>query len=186
MDARHDDITVLRATEVDILADGRIDFDDELLAGFDWVTASMHSGLAQDAARITARVQAAIENPFVDTIGHPTGRMLGRREAAPLDIDRLAAAAARTGTFLEVNGQPRRLDLDSAMARRALEAGARITLGADAHSGPGPRPGALRRAGRAARGGAAPGRRQRMGLAELAATRARRLADAGAAPADYA
>jgi DNA polymerase (family 10) len=133
-DARHDDITLLRATEVDILADGRIDFDDEILAGFDWVTASMHSALAQDAERITARALAAVECPWVDTIGHPTGRMLGRREAAPIDIDRLAAAAARTGTCLEVNGQPRRLDLDSEMARRALALGAVLTIGADAHS----------------------------------------------------
>ena len=132
--ARRADITVLRATEVDILADGRIDFDDELLAGFDWVTASVHSALTQDAARITARVLAAVENPFVDAIGHPTGRMLGRRGAAPVDIGRLAEAAVRTGTFLEINGQPRRLDLDSAMARRALEAGARLVIGSDAHS----------------------------------------------------
>lgn len=132
--AHHPDIRVLRATEVDILGDGRIDFDDELLAELDWVTASMHSALTQDAARITDRVLAAIENPYVDTIGHPTGRMLGRRGHAPVDIDRIAEAAARTGTFLEVNAQPRRLDLDSAMARRALAAGARITIGADAHS----------------------------------------------------
>jgi DNA polymerase (family 10) len=132
--ARRPDITVLKATEVDILADGRIDHPDELLAGFDWVTASMHSALTQDAERITARVVAAVENPYVDAIGHPTGRMLGRRGAAPVDIGRLAEAAARTGTFLEINGQPRRLDLDSAMARRALEAGVRITIGADAHS----------------------------------------------------
>ena len=184
--ARHDDITVLRATEVDILADGRLDFDDELLAGFDWVTASMHSGLAQDAARITARVEAAVASPFVNTIGHPTGRMLGRRDAAPVDIDRLAAAAAATGTFLEINGQPRRLDLDSAMARRALAAGARITLGADAHSGE-----ALdlvrfavlvaRRAG---------ARPEEVGNAwewpALAASRARRLAAGRRQPADYA
>ncbi len=132
--ARRSDITVLRATEVDILADGRIDFDDELLAGFDWVTASIHSALTQDAARITARVLAAVENPFVDAIGHPTGRMLGRRGPAPVDIGRLAEAAARTGTFLEINGQPRRLDLDSAMAHRALDAGARLVVGSDAHS----------------------------------------------------
>jgi DNA polymerase (family X) len=133
-DARRDDITVLRATEVDILADGRIDFDDEILAGFDWVTASMHSALAQDAERITARALAAVECPWVDTIGHPTGRMLGRRDHAPIDIDRLAEAAARTGTCLEINGQPRRLDLDAAMGRRALELGAVLTIGADAHS----------------------------------------------------
>ncbi len=186
VDARHDDITVLRATEVDILADGRLDFDDALLAGFDWVTASMHSGLTQDAARITARVEAAVASPFVDTIGHPTGRMLGRREAAPVDIDRLAAAAAATGTFLEVNGQPRRLDLDSAMARRALAAGARLTIGADAHSGAAldlVRFGVLV----ARRAGARP---EDVGNTrdwpELAAGRARRLAAAGVSPADYA
>ena len=183
--ARHGDITVLRATEVDILADGRLDFDDELLAGFDWVTASMHSALTQDAARITARVEAAIASPFVDTIGHPTGRMLGRRDAAPVDIDRVAAAAAATGTFLEVNGQPRRLDLDSTMARRALAAGARITIGADAHSGAAldlVRFGVLV----ARRAGARP---EDVGNAwdwpTLAATRARRLAAAGVRPADY-
>lgn len=133
-DARHDDITVLRATEVDILATGRLDFDDELLAGFDWVTASVHSALTQDAERMTARVLAAVESPFVDVIGHPTGRMLGRRGHSALDIDRLVEAAARTGTYLEVNSQPRRLDLDAGMARRALAAGARLTIGSDAHS----------------------------------------------------
>ena len=134
IDARHDDITVLRATEVDILGDGRIDFDDELLASFDWVTASMHSALTQDAATITARALRAVESPFVDVIGHPTGRMLGRRGHAAIDIDRLVAAAARTGTLLEVNAQPRRLDLDATMARRALDAGVRLTIGSDAHS----------------------------------------------------
>jgi DNA polymerase (family 10) len=132
--ARRTDITVLRSTEVDILADGRLDFDDELLAGFDWVTASIHSALTQDAERITARVLAAVENPFVDVIGHPTGRMLDRREPAAIDIARLVEAAARTGTFLEINAQPRRLDLDSAMARQALAAGARLVIGSDAHS----------------------------------------------------
>jgi DNA polymerase (family 10) len=133
--ARHEDIVVLRATEVDILADGRLDFEDELLAGFDWVTASIHSGLAADAERITARLLAAAQSPLVDVIGHPTGRMLGRRGHAAVDIDRLVAAAVRTGTLLEVNAQPRRLDLDASMARRALAAGARLTIGSDAHSG---------------------------------------------------
>jgi DNA polymerase (family 10) len=134
-DARRDDITVLRATEVDILADGRLDFDDELLAGFDWVTASIHSAFSQDADRLTARALAAVRSPLVDVIGHPTGRMLGRRGHAPVDIARLSAEAAATGTFLEVNAQPRRLDLDADMARQALAAGARLTIGSDAHSG---------------------------------------------------
>jgi DNA polymerase (family 10) len=130
-------IRVLKATEVDILADGRIDFEDELLAGFDWVTASLHSGFRQDAKRLTDRVLAAIASPHVDAIGHPTGRMLGRREAAPLDVARVVAAAAETGTFLEVNSQPRRLDLNDAMAREALRAGARLTIGSDAHGADG-------------------------------------------------
>jgi len=134
-DARRDDITVLRATEVDVLVDGRLDFDDELLVGFDWVTASVHSGFSQDADRLTARALAAVRSPFVDVIGHPTGRMLGRRGHAPVDIARLSAEAAAGGTILEVNAQPRRLDLDADMARLALAAGARLTIGSDAHSG---------------------------------------------------
>jgi DNA polymerase (family 10) len=134
-DARHDDIRVLKATEVDILADGRLDFEDELLAGFDWVTASIHSGFSQSADRLTARVVAAAESPFVDVIGHPTGRMLGRRAQAPIDLTRLTDAAVRGDTFLEVNAQPRRLDLDAEMAAAALAAGVRLTIGSDAHSG---------------------------------------------------
>jgi DNA polymerase (family X) len=132
--ARRDDLLVLKATEVDILADGRLDFEDELLADFDWVTASVHSGFAQDGERYTARVLAAAASPFVDVIGHPTGRMLGRRGHAPVDLDRLVEAAASSGTYLEINSQPRRLDLDAEMARRALAGGARITIGSDAHS----------------------------------------------------
>jgi DNA polymerase (family X) len=132
--ARQDDVRVLKATEVDILADGRLDFDDELLGDFDWVTASVHSGFAQGRERYTARVLAAAASPFVDVIGHPTGRMLGRRGHAPVDLARLVEAAAASGTYLEVNAQPRRLDLDAEMARQALAGGARITIGSDAHS----------------------------------------------------
>jgi DNA polymerase (family 10) len=181
-DARHDDITVLRATEVDILADGRIDFDDELLAQFDWVTASLHSALSQPAETITARVLAAVESPFVDVIGHPTGRMMGRRGHAAVDIGRVAEAAARTGTYLEVNGQPRRLDLDGAMARRALAAGAKLTIGSDAHSDEAldyVRFGVLT----ARRAGARPADvANTRDWAELAAARAARLAAAGVGP----
>ena len=132
--ARQDEIVVLKATEVDILADGRLDFEDELLAGFDWVTASVHSAFGQDGRRFTARVLAAAASPFVDVIGHPTGRMLGRRGHAPVDLAELVAAATESGTYLEVNAQPRRLDLDADMARQALAGGARLTIGSDAHS----------------------------------------------------
>lgn len=126
-------VRILKATEVDILAES-LDFEDDLLAGFDWVTASLHSGLSASGARLTERVLRAIESPHVDAIGHPTARMLGRRAAAPIDVERIAEAAARTGTALEVNGQLQRLDLDADAARRALAAGARLQLSSDAHS----------------------------------------------------
>ena len=129
-----DDIAVLKACEVDVLADGTLDYDDDLLEGFDWVTASLHSGFSQSAAQLTRRVLAAIEHPLVDAIGHPTGRMFGRREGYELDLDAVVARAATTGTFLEVNSQPRRLDLRAEHARRALAGGARLVIGTDAHS----------------------------------------------------
>ncbi len=127
-------IRILRCTEMDILADGRLDFDDELLAGFDVVVASLHSALGRPAAEVTARLLAAVECPHVDAIGHPTGRMLGRRGHSAVDLERVVARAAETGTLLEINGQPRRLDLDSDMARLAREAGVRLLLSSDAHS----------------------------------------------------
>jgi DNA polymerase (family 10) len=132
--ARTDGIRILRATEVDILADGRLDFDDDLLAGFDFVTASVHSGFRQSAGRLTARLLGAIENPHVDAIGHPTGRMMGRRDSYAVDLERIVERAAATGTFLEVNAQPLRLDLDDRAAREALAGGARLVIGSDAHS----------------------------------------------------
>lgn len=134
INARRDGITVLKACEMDVLADGRLDFDDELLAGFDWVTASLHSGFTQSRKRLTDRLLAAIEHPGVDAIGHPTGRMFGRRDGYELDFDTIFARAAATGTCLEINSQPRRLDLSSGLARRALAAGVRLVIGTDAHS----------------------------------------------------
>lgn len=134
LNARIDGITVLKACEVDVLADGRLDHDDDLLSGFDWVTASLHSGFRQSSTRLTARVLAAIDNPHVNAIGHPTGRMLGRREGYDLDFDAVFARAAETGTALEINAQPRRLDLRADHARRALAAGVRLVIGTDAHS----------------------------------------------------
>ncbi len=134
LNTRIDGITILKACEVDVLADGRLDHDDDLLAGFDWVTASLHSGFQQPSKRLTARVLAAIDNPHVDAIGHPTGRMLGRREGYELDFDAVFARAADTGTFLEINSQPRRLDLRAEHARRALAAGTKLVIGTDAHS----------------------------------------------------
>lgn len=131
---RFDDIQVVKACEVDVLADGRLDFADDLLAGFDWVTASLHSGFTQSSKRLTQRVLSAIDHPLVDAIGHPTGRMMGRREGYELDLDGVFARAAATGTFLEINAQPRRLDLRAEHARRALAAGVALVIGTDAHS----------------------------------------------------
>ncbi len=129
-----DGFRLLKCTEMDILEDGGLDFDDDLLEGFDLVIASIHSGLAQPADRITARLLAAIASPHVDVIGHPTGRKRPARAGAAIDIDAVVEAAAATGTLLEVNGQPPRQDLDSAMARRALDGGVRLLVSSDAHS----------------------------------------------------
>jgi DNA polymerase (family 10) len=131
---RFDDIRVLKGCEVDVLADGRLDFDDGFLEQFDWVTASLHSGFGQGQARLTQRVLAAIDNVHVDSIGHPTGRMFGRRESYALDMEAVFARAAETRTCLEINAQPRRLDLRADHARMALAAGAELVIGTDAHS----------------------------------------------------
>jgi DNA polymerase (family X) len=127
-------VRVLKACEMDVLADGRMDFDDALLEGFDWVTASLHSAFTQSKRRLTDRILAAIDHPLVRGIGHPTGRMLGRREGYDLDFDAIFARAAETGTCLEINAQPKRLDLSAELARRALAAGVTLSIGTDAHS----------------------------------------------------
>ncbi len=134
INAEFDDIDVLKACEVDVLADGRIDHPDDLLAGFDWVTASLHSGFRQSRQQLTKRVLAAVDHPLVNVVGHPTGRMFGRREGYDLDLDAVFARAAETGTALEINAQPKRLDLNATNARRALASGVDLTIGTDAHS----------------------------------------------------
>jgi DNA polymerase (family 10) len=123
---------ILHGTEMEIRADGSLDYPDELLAVFDLVIASVHTARAQPSEQLTARTLAAIENPHVDVIAHPTGRIVNRRDPMPLDWPRLFAAAARTGTLLEMNGSPR-LDLDDALGRAAAQAGVRLTLASDAH-----------------------------------------------------
>jgi DNA polymerase (family 10) len=123
---------ILHGTELEIRADGTLDYPDELLASFDVVIASMHSSRAQPTEQLTARALAAIESPHVDVLAHPTGRIVNRRDPMILDWPRVFAAAARHGTTLEINGSPR-LDLDAELARAAAEAGARLTLASDAH-----------------------------------------------------
>ena len=123
---------ILHGTELEIRADATLDYPDELLARFDVVIASIHTGRGQSAEQLTRRALAAIENPHVDILAHPSGRIVNRRDPLPLDWPRLFAAAAAHGTALEVNGSPR-LDLDDSLARAAGRAGARLTLASDAH-----------------------------------------------------
>lgn len=130
VDAELDGITVLAGSEVNILTDGTLDYDDELLAELDWVVASVHTAFASDP---TARIVAACEHPSVDVIAHPTGRLIEKRTAYDLDVDAVIAAAARTGTFLEINGSPRRRDLHDVHARQAKDAGVLLVIDSDAH-----------------------------------------------------
>jgi len=123
---------ILHGTEMEIRADATLDYPDELLAGFDVVVASVHTARGQSTEQLTRRTLAAIDNPNVDVIAHPTGRIVNRRDPIVLDWPRVFEAAARTGTALELNGSPR-LDLDDALARAAGKAGVRLTLASDAH-----------------------------------------------------
>ncbi len=123
---------ILHGTEMEIRADGSLDYPDELLAGFDLVIASVHTARGQSSEQLTRRTLAAIENEHVDAVAHPTGRIVNRRDPVALDWPRVFKAAARTGTALELNGSPR-LDLDDGLARAAGRAGVRLTLASDAH-----------------------------------------------------
>ncbi len=134
LNATFGDFRILQGAEVEIKADGSLDFPDEVLAELDVVIASVHSGLRQERERITARLVSAMRNPHVDIIGHPSGRILGQREASAVDMDELLRVAAETGTCLEVNAQPVRLDLDDVHIRRAIEMGVKLAINTDAHS----------------------------------------------------
>jgi DNA polymerase (family 10) len=123
---------VLHGTEMEIRADATLDYPDDLLARFDVVIASIHTGRTQSGEQLTRRALAAIEHPHVDILAHPSGRIVNVRDPLPLDWPRLFEAAARTGTALEINGSPR-LDLDDSLARAAARAGALLTLASDAH-----------------------------------------------------
>jgi DNA polymerase (family 10) len=127
-------IVVLKGIEVDMLEKGGLDLPDAVLEKADWVVASLHYGQNQPRERITARIIEAIENPHVSVIGHPTGRLLNRRPPYDVDIEAVIAAAARTGTFLEINANPWRLDLHDIHAAAAKKAGVKIVISTDAHS----------------------------------------------------
>ncbi|HET8673658.1 MAG TPA: DNA polymerase/3'-5' exonuclease PolX [Thermoleophilaceae bacterium] len=128
-----DGITLLAGSEVNVLPDGSLDYADEVLEELDWVIASLHTSFRMKEQEMTARVIHAMEHPLVDAIGHPTGRKIELREPYALDIEKVVEAAVRTGTFLEINANPDRRDLNEQNARLAAEAGAMLVIDSDAH-----------------------------------------------------
>jgi DNA polymerase (family 10) len=125
---------VLRGIECDILDDGTLDLPDDVLGELDWVQASVHAGQRQSRAQLTMRTLAAVRHPAVRSISHPQGRLLNRRPANAVDLEAVYAACIETGTALETNGLPDRIDLASPLVRDAVRAGVRITCSTDAHS----------------------------------------------------
>jgi DNA polymerase (family 10) len=132
-----DKIRVLAGVEVEVKADGSLDYPDEVLAELDLVLASLHTGLRTGREKTTERLLSAIRNPQVDIIAHPTGRLIGQREGADLDMAAIFQAAAETGTALDINADYRRLDLNDVHAHRAVELGVKLTIGSDAHNAEG-------------------------------------------------
>jgi DNA polymerase (family X) len=126
-------ITLLAGSEVSILPDGSLDYDDETLAGLDWVVASVHSSFGMDSATMTARIVRAVSNPLVDVIGHVSGRKIERRPPYHFDFPAIVEAARETGTLLEINASPDRRDMNEVHARAAAEAGIPILINCDAH-----------------------------------------------------
>ncbi len=128
------DFQLLQGTEVEVLGDGELGLPDEVLATLDIVVASIHSGLRQDRQRITERCLKAVHNRYVDVLGHPTGRLLGRRAPSEIDLEQVLTACAETGTAVEINANPERLDLSAEHARLAASLGCTLVINSDAHS----------------------------------------------------
>src|SRR3954463_2064779 len=126
-------VRILAGSEINIGLDGSLDYPQELVEQLDWVMASVHTSFRIGEKEMTKRMIAAMENPLVDCIGHPTGRLIQRREPYAIDMEKVIEAAARTGTFLEINGNPDRRDLNEMWARHAAEAGVKICLTSDGH-----------------------------------------------------
>ena len=131
--ARHPRITVLAGSECDILADGSLDYPDHVLAGLDLVIGAVHTGFRQSRAEMTRRICRALAHPRLHVLGHPTGRLIGKREPYAVDIDEMLRTARRHGKAVEINCQPDRLDLDDVHARRAHELGVLVAVSTDMH-----------------------------------------------------
>jgi DNA polymerase (family 10) len=127
-------ITIFAGSEVDILANGLLDFDNKLLADLDFVIASIHSGMSSPREKVTSRTLKAMDNPYVNCVAHPTGRLIGEREAMDIDIAAVIKYAAQTHTALEINANPYRLDLKDVHCKMAIEEGVKLAIGTDAHS----------------------------------------------------
>ncbi len=125
---------LFKGTECDILPDGSLDYPDDLLAGFDYVVASVHSSFGLSRTAMTDRICRAVSNPHVTMLGHPTGRLLLARNGYDVDLDAVIAAAAKAGTMIEINANPHRLDLDDEHCRKARDAGVTLVINPDAHS----------------------------------------------------
>jgi DNA polymerase (family 10) len=125
---------LLAGIELEVKADGSLDLPDSVLAHLDLVVASVHTGLRQSQEQFTSRTLAALRNPHVDILAHPTGRLIGRREGADLDMEAVLQTAAETGTAIEINSNPWRLDLNGDHVRRAIELGVKLVISSDAHT----------------------------------------------------
>jgi DNA polymerase (family 10) len=134
MNSRLKGFRILHGTEMDIRSDGTLDFPDEALQELDIVIASIHSGFKQPKEKIMARMKAAMEHPCVSIIAHPTGRILGERDPYEVDMEELLRMAKKTGTALEINTYPLRLDLNDSAARRAGEVGVPLVISTDTHT----------------------------------------------------
>ncbi|UQZ76533.1 DNA polymerase/3'-5' exonuclease PolX [Niallia circulans] len=133
LNAIYEDITILAGAEMDILPDGTLDYDDELLKELDIVIASIHSAFSQSKDKIMNRLKAAMENNYVNIIAHPTGRKIGKRDGYDIDMEMLIQLAKETNTILELNSNPNRLDLNAAHVKMAQDAGVKIVINTDAH-----------------------------------------------------
>lgn len=128
------DIHIFQGVEMDILPDGTLDFSDDFLQELDYTIAAIHSSFSQTEAEIMKRMYTALENPYVNLIAHPTGRIIGRRDGYAVDLEKLIERAKETGTALEINANPNRLDLSAEWAKRAQEIGVAISINTDAHN----------------------------------------------------